>query len=133
MEHLVDAKRAYVAGNPTPEQLEMLEKEKAGEEALRKREELKKQGYLYKGKEWLFGGLSKDQVTDGERGLPDVGGERPGGVLEAVNAKRMEDEAAAATATERQLSTPLAEKLDPSAANTEADAKRSWSSWITRR
>lgn len=136
LQRLIDAKKAYVSNSATTEQLELLEKEKAAEEAHRKKEELKKQTYFYKAKETLFGGLSKDEGTDGGEkglGLAGVGGERPG-VLEAVNAKRMEDEAAAAAAaTKKQMVTPPVEKVDASGGNTEPEAKKSWSSWILRR
>jgi hypothetical protein len=130
LQRLLDAKKAYVAGNPTTEQLELLEKEKAAEEAHRKKEELRKQTYFYKGKQFLFGGLSKDE---GE-GV-GIGSEGRGGVLEAVNAKRLEDEtAAAAAATERQQTfTPPAENLQTSGESVDSEGKKSWSNWILRR
>lgn len=136
LQRLVDAKKAYVAGNPSDEQLELLQKEKVVEDAHRKKEELKKQTYFYKAKETIFGGLSKDEGADGEEkglGLGAVGGERPG-VMEAVNAKRMEDEAATAAASnEKQMATHPVGNADASGGKTEPEAKKSWSNWILRR
>lgn len=53
---LSEAKRAYVAGTTTMEQLEMLEKERAGEEAAMRKQEQKQQTTYAKTKRWLFGG-----------------------------------------------------------------------------
>ncbi|KAK2765230.1 hypothetical protein FQN54_008929 [Arachnomyces sp. PD_36] len=126
MQRLLDAKKAYVAGNPTVEQLELLEKEKAAEEAHLKKEELRKQTYFYKGKQLLFGDLSMGEGKDGEKPIE-------GGILEAVNAKRREDEAAAATATERQILAPSTESLGTAGEKVDPEGKKSWSSWILRR
>lgn len=129
MQRLLDAKKAYIAGSATTDQLELLEKEKAAEDAHRKKEEMKKQTYIYKAKEMVFGGLRKDEDKEGEErglGLPELGREKSG-VLEAVNAKRMEDNAAA---PEKQMGTP---QQDTPGGNAEPEAKKSWTSWILRR
>jgi hypothetical protein len=128
LQRLLEAKQAYVAGSATQEQLELLEKEKAGEEEKRRKEELKKQSVFYKGREWLFGGLNEETPGNPAQGFDEIDDERPG-VLEAVNAQRLDS-----AITPEQLASqdeslnPLAETTD----TTRAESK-GWRSWITRR
>ncbi|GES63035.1 cytochrome oxidase c assembly [Aspergillus terreus] len=133
MQKLQDAKAAYVAGSATPAQLELLKNEKIAEIMKQKKDEEKANRPWNQLKAYLFGGLKSDEPataaaaagTSTESGKP--------GVLEALNAKAVEDAGAAAPS-----STPTAGpgQLDVLADNAEAAAKqttRSWKSWLTGR
>lgn len=61
LESLLDARKAYVAGTATPQQIELLRKEKAADEEKRMRDEAKKQTMFYKARSWLFDG--PDAIT----------------------------------------------------------------------
>ncbi|KAI1934888.1 hypothetical protein LOZ12_006246 [Ophidiomyces ophidiicola] len=125
LQRLLDARKAYVAGNATAEQLALLENEKAGEEEKRRKEELKQQNPYYKAKNWLFGGLKRDDdsaMTESlERGPPKV--------LKAINAKAAAD-AAVANPTSQEVPGDSALNAVQESAN---DSKKSWKSWITGR
>lgn len=114
----MDAKTAYIQGTATTEQLTLLEQEKAGEQERQWREEQKKEGYTYKARQWMFGGLKKEEADAAET----LNVERAS-VVEAVDAKR-------------------AETLTPPEAPSEqgADGKQggsgskwSWTGWVTGR
>ncbi|WEW59055.1 hypothetical protein PRK78_004523 [Emydomyces testavorans] len=129
VQRLLDAKKAYVAGNATPEQIDLLEKEKAGDEEKRRREELKKDTAFYKAKNWLFGGMKPDDVGQGALvgQQPEIEREPPR-VLEAINAK------AAETVASRSVSREGMEdaRTDATQANT-YEPKKSWTGWLTGR
>ncbi|EGE03599.1 hypothetical protein TEQG_02629 [Trichophyton equinum CBS 127.97] len=61
LESLLGARKAYVAGTATPQQIELLRKEKAADEEKRMRDEAKKQTMFYKARSWLFDG--PDAIT----------------------------------------------------------------------
>ncbi|KAK2741588.1 hypothetical protein FQN57_005571 [Myotisia sp. PD_48] len=71
LELLVEAKKAYVAGTATSEQLRMLEKEKLAELDKQRRDELKKQTTLYKARSWLFG-AGESEKSDNASKLPET-------------------------------------------------------------
>ena len=127
MQRVIDAKKAYVEGTATPEQLTLLEQEKAGEEEKRRKEELKKEGYTYKARQWLFGGMKQEEAAAADAAaLETVNIEKPS-VLEAVNAKRAEDSMTPQTSSSNGASNEQA-----------ADAKQggskwSWTGWVTGR
>lgn len=116
LQRLLEAKQAYISGTATEEQLELLSKEKTGEEEKRGKEELKKQSLFYRGREWLFGGL-KEETSETDN-------ERPG-VLKAVNAQRLDS---AITPEE-----PAPQHGSPNQFEKTADAasskSRSWKRW----
>ncbi|KAK2808585.1 hypothetical protein FQN50_004617 [Emmonsiellopsis sp. PD_5] len=130
LEKLLDAKKAYVAGNATEEQMKILEQEKIGEQEKRRKEELKRQTTFYKGKEWLFGGLKNEDLANTQsRTLDETANPTPS-VLEAVNAKRAE------TAAAFEQQTTMSGELDQPVQNVDEglkETKRSWTSWITGR
>lgn len=127
LQKLLDARKAYVAGNPTPDQLLLLEKEKQAEEEKRLNEELKKQTMFYKGKAWLFGGLkNEDSPSAGFKGADEIADSRPS-VLEAVNANRVEN------AAPFERAPNPGGQLEPKTHEGSNESKRSWTSWITGR
>ncbi|PGH13642.1 hypothetical protein AJ79_03490 [Helicocarpus griseus UAMH5409] len=131
LEKLLEARKAYVAGNATPEQLKVLEQDKLAEEENKRREELKKEKLFYKGKEWLFGGLKSEEGTTntGVKGNDEIANTKPS-VLEAVNAKRAETGAP----FEQGPSTGVGQvQLNQKAGEGSTEPKRSWTSWITGR
>ncbi|OAX80707.1 hypothetical protein ACJ72_04960 [Emergomyces africanus] len=129
LQKLLDARKAYVAGNPTPDQLRLLEKEKAAEEEKRQKEELKKQTMYYKGKEWLFGGLKSEHVASGElKGGDEISNGRPS-VLEAVNAQRAGNSAPFKQGPIPGGTDQLEQKVDEGL----DEPKKGWTSWITGR
>ncbi|KAG5301758.1 hypothetical protein I7I48_01882 [Histoplasma ohiense] len=127
LQKLLDARKAYVAGNPTPDQLLLLEKEKQAEEEKRLNEELKKQTMFYKGKAWLFGGLkNEDSPSAGFKGADEIADSRPS-VLDAVNASRVEN------AAPFERGPNPGGQLEPKTHEISNESKRSWASWITGR
>ncbi|KAF3491127.1 uncharacterized protein GIQ15_00644 [Arthroderma uncinatum] len=66
LDRLLDARKAYVAGTATQEQLQLLQKEKAADEEKRARDELKKQTMFYKARSWLFDGPGAVKATSSE-------------------------------------------------------------------
>ncbi|KAK2873333.1 hypothetical protein FQN49_002429 [Arthroderma sp. PD_2] len=66
LNRLLDARKAYVAGTATQEQLELLQKEKAADEEKRIRDELKKQTMFYKARSWLFDGPGAVNATSSD-------------------------------------------------------------------
>ncbi|PGH21357.1 hypothetical protein AJ80_03274 [Polytolypa hystricis UAMH7299] len=131
LQKLLDAKKAYIAGTATPEQLEVLANEKAGDEEKRRKEEAKKDGVLYKTKQLLFGGLKNEDAAASTEspGLDEFSNGKLG-VLDAVNAKRADD---MRPAMENTFSKESASDLGNSGESTGSEAKRSWTSWITGR
>ncbi|PGH33918.1 hypothetical protein GX50_03239 [[Emmonsia] crescens] len=129
LQKLLDARKAYVAGNPTPDQLRLLEKEKAADEEKRQKEELKKQTMYYKGKAWLFGGLKNEDVASAVlKGRDEIAHTKPS-VLEAVNAKRAENGAPFEQGPNPGGPGQLEQKADEGS----SEPKRGWTSWITGR
>lgn len=127
LQKLLDARKAYVAGNPTPDQLLLLEKEKQAEEEKRLNEELKKQTMFYKGKAWLFGGLKNEDIPSaGFKGADEIADSRPS-VLEAVNASRVDN------AAPFERGPNPGGQLEPKTHEGSNESKRSWTSWITGR
>ncbi|EFQ97769.1 hypothetical protein MGYG_00810 [Nannizzia gypsea CBS 118893] len=66
LESLLDARKAYVAGTATQQQIELLRKEKAADEEKRLREEAKKQTMFYKARSWLFDGPDAIKTTSAD-------------------------------------------------------------------
>jgi hypothetical protein len=128
LQRLLEAKQAYVTGTATQEQLELLEKEKAGEEEKHRKEELKKQSIFYKGREWLLGGLREEIPDNSATNLVEMDNEKPA-ALEAVHAQRLEDARTPEQAAPHDGSlTGFGETID----STSAESK-GWKSWITWR
>jgi hypothetical protein len=128
LQRLLEAKQAYVAGTATQEQLELLEKEKAGEKEKRGKEELKKQSIFYKGREWLLGGLREEIPDNSATNLVEMDNERPA-AFETVNAQRLEGARTPEQATPQDGSlTRFGQTIDA----TRPESK-SWKSWITWR
>lgn len=127
MQRLLDAKKAYVAGTATTEQIELLEKEKAADEEKRRRDELKKETAFYKAKEWVFGGLKRD---DGAESALTEAQKEPSRILEAVNAKAAEAEAAFANSVSQA---GLGDRATDDAQPNAGESKKSWTSWVTGR
>ncbi|KAL1885799.1 hypothetical protein Plec18167_001294 [Paecilomyces lecythidis] len=131
---LQDARLAYANGTATDEQLEILRKEKIGELEKEAKEKEKAERPWNKFKQYVFGGLKTDEVPEGS-----AASDGNLGVIEALNAKKVEDaklaESAATTAT--PATTPNQPgQLDVLAENAESVAKqsaRSWKSWFTGR
>ncbi|PGH05687.1 hypothetical protein GX51_02847 [Blastomyces parvus] len=129
LDRLLEAKKAYVAGNPTEEHLKLLEQEKQAEAEKRHKEELKKQTMFYKGKEWLFGGLKNEDGTSAEfKSNDEVANARPN-VLEAVNASRVEN----AVSFEQGPNPGGPSQLEPKVDEESNEPKKGWTSWITGR
>lgn len=128
LQRLLDAKKAYVAGTATAEQIELLEKEKAADEEKRRRDELKKETAFYKAKEWVFGGLKRDDAAEGA--LTETQRE-PSRILEAVNAKAAEAELASAHSASRAAG--LGDRAADDAQTNAGESKKSWTSWVTGR
>ncbi|OJD23899.1 hypothetical protein ACJ73_04747 [Blastomyces percursus] len=129
LDKLLEAKKAYVAGNPTAEQLKLLEQEKQAEAEKRQKEELKKQTMFYKGKEWLFGGLKNEDGTSAElKGNDEIANARPS-VLEAVNASRVEN----AAHFEQGPNPGGPGQLEPKVDEASNEQKKGWTSWVTGR
>ena len=127
MQRVIDAKKAYVEGTATLEQLALLEQEKAGEEERRRKEELKKESYTYKARQWLFGGLKQEEATAADAAaLETVNAERPR-VLEALNAKRPED------STTPQTPSSNAPLNEQTADAKQGGSKWSWTGWASGR
>ncbi|KAA8642136.1 hypothetical protein EYZ11_008961 [Aspergillus tanneri] len=134
LQTLQDAKMAYVSGSATAEQLELLKNEQIGEIMKQKKEEEKAQRPWNKMKQLLFGQLifrglkseeSPSETTSKSDGEPDS--KKPG-VLEALNAKALEDAKSNPSSAPGQLDT-LAENAENAAKQT----TRSWKGWFTGR
>ncbi|KAH8698316.1 hypothetical protein BGW36DRAFT_396134 [Talaromyces proteolyticus] len=133
LQDLQSARQAYIQGTATPEQLEILKNEKIGEIEKQKAEEAKEQRVWSKAKRFLFEGLNKGDDAAGASASTTEGARM--GVIEALNAKKAEEEAAVA-AMSSVSTTKVAGSLDILATNAETKAKQSaqsWSSWIWRR
>ncbi|OJD15118.1 hypothetical protein AJ78_04603 [Emergomyces pasteurianus Ep9510] len=126
LQKLLDARKAYVAGNATPDQLRLLEQEKAADEEKRQKEELKKQSIYYKGKEWLFGGLKSEDVASAELKRGDLPNARPS-VVDAVNAHRAENGAS----FEQGNTSGGPDQFEQKADKRLDEPKKGWTSWIT--
>ncbi|QKX62434.1 uncharacterized protein TRUGW13939_09595 [Talaromyces rugulosus] len=128
LQDLQSAREAYVAGTATPEQLEILRNEKIGEIEQQKIKETKEQRLWNRTKRFLFEGMKKEGASDDNKKI---------GVLEALNASKADEVAAAATSsTAVSKAVPEPGPLDVLAANAETSAKQSakgWSDWIWRR
>ncbi|KAI5293676.1 hypothetical protein KEM52_005322 [Ascosphaera acerosa] len=136
LDSLAAARRAYLAGTASLEQLELLAKEKEADAQKMAREELKKQRYTYKARQWLFGDLAK---TEGQQAEPEVkpyaDAENGPSLLEALRAKRIE-----ALEGPFDFPTPADAQQyaqDGSTAQSQGSpqekAKSSWLSWMVRR
>ena len=125
MQRLTEAKKAYVAGTASPEQIALLEKEKAADEEKRARDELKKQGTLYKAREWIFGGLRKDE--EAVELSHDIATQKPS-VVEMVNANRNESRKIADQAASLQ---PPPEQQG--AVGKQGSSWSKWTSWVMGR
>ncbi|EEP76783.1 predicted protein [Uncinocarpus reesii 1704] len=90
LQKLLDAKKAYVAGNATLEQIQLLEKEKAADEEKRRRDELKRDTMFYKAKDWLFGGLKRDDAGESVLSRQLETEAEQSKVLQAINAQAAE-------------------------------------------
>ncbi|EAW11819.1 cytochrome c oxidase assembly protein COX14 [Aspergillus clavatus NRRL 1] len=135
LQRLQDAKVAYASGSATQEQLEMIKNEEIGEIFKRKKEEEKAQKPWNKAKAYLFGGLKTDELSSESTPKIEGAADNKIGVLEALNAKALEDAKLNAPA---HVPAPPAQQgqLDVLAENVETAAKqttRSWTSWLTGR
>ncbi|EEH44099.1 uncharacterized protein PADG_00388 [Paracoccidioides brasiliensis Pb18] len=129
LQKLLDARKAYIAGNPTPDQLRLLEQEKLAEEEVRRKEELKKESLFNKGKEWLFGGLKMEDGANGDlKGSDEIPTAKPS-ILEVVNAKRTEN----GPSFEQGPIPGGLGQMDQKTDGGPNEPKRSWVSWITGR
>ncbi|KAJ5092117.1 hypothetical protein NUU61_006987 [Penicillium alfredii] len=128
----------YTNGTATPEQLELLKKEKIGGIVKQKREEDKAQRPWAKAKAFLFGKLNTEDsaaaVTQVNPITPtpaaDEAGSSQTSVTDAVQAKQAMDAASAKTGAS------VPGQLDVMAENAERAAKeksQSWTSWLTGR
>ncbi|KAI5298027.1 hypothetical protein KEM55_003907 [Ascosphaera atra] len=126
LQKLFDARKAYVEGNASLEQLELLQREKEADEANARYQEEKKQKYSYKVRQWIFGsaGLKNEEASAEpvEKPYADAGEGKPT-LMEAINAKRLEIERGVVPGA--PTSTPAAEEQQPQ--------KKSWTSWLTGR
>ncbi|KAI5284442.1 hypothetical protein KEM54_001328 [Ascosphaera aggregata] len=121
---LKDARRAYLDGTATLDQLELLAKEKEADAHKMMSEELKKQRYTYKVRQWLFGNLEKDEQKEPEvKPYADADNGRPS-LLEALRAKRIE-----------ALDGPFdfIDAVQEIEIKTTQEQKNGWFSWLTRR
>lgn len=129
LKKLDDAKRAHAAGTATPEQAEIVKNEMIGDIMKRKKDEEKEQRPWNQAKRYLFGGLKTDDaVASGSESVAAAGEQNKPGVLEALNAKAVEEK--------QQQQQQQAGQLDVLAENAESAAKqttRNWTSWLTGR
>ncbi|KAL2003117.1 hypothetical protein VTN02DRAFT_4978 [Thermoascus thermophilus] len=138
LENLQNARIAYANGTATPEQLELLRQEKIGEIEKQKKEEAKAQRPWNRAKRYLFGDLKKEDVAvDSSSNAAPEEGNKPG-VLEALNAMKLEDSKLDAQAAHAAVSSPQQQpgQLDQLAENVDTAVKqstRSWMSWFTGR
>ncbi|KAF7589869.1 hypothetical protein BBP40_003581 [Aspergillus hancockii] len=134
---LKDAQTAFANGNATAEQLELLKNEKIGEIYQQKKAEEKAQRPWNKLKRYLFEGLSTEETaTATSSGKVEGSGEGKPGVLEALNAKALEDAKTGYGPVASAVPAPQPGQLDALADNAEAAAKqtsKSWKSWFTGR
>lgn len=138
LQKLQDARLAFANGTATDEQLEILRQEKIGELEKAAREKEKEERPFNKFKRYLFGGLKTDEVPGEASTAIEGSADGKLGVIEALNAKKLEDaklaENTATTATPAPAAQPG--QLDVLAGNAEKAAKesaRSWTSWFTGR
>lgn len=127
LQKLQNAQTAQANGSATPEQLELLKNEQIGEIFKQKKEAQKADRPWNKVKQYLLGGL-KSEESQSAVPQPEAGPDSKPGVLEALNAKALED------AQSKEPSTPG--QLDVMADNAENAAKQSargWKSWFTGR
>lgn len=133
LEKLQNARTAYAQGTATSEQLEILKNEKIGEIVKKKQEEERQQRPWNKAKRYILSGFIMDEnVTEtapaGATATTPSDDKSP--VLEAINAKIAEQEAAKSST---EQSSPQPGPLDVMAENAETAAKqsaRSWKSWF---
>lgn len=144
LEKLQNARQAYVNGTATDEQLEILRNEKIGEIEKRIREEAKEKQWWNRAKRYLLSGLKQEEkaaVGAGADGLGSTSSSAPDriGVIDALNAKKIEDAFAKSSPSSSPSSTSVTTassspgSLDRLAENAESAAKqtaRSWSSWV---
>ncbi|KAE8349249.1 cytochrome oxidase c assembly-domain-containing protein [Aspergillus coremiiformis] len=127
LQRLQDAKTAFAGGRATEEQLELLRNERIGEIYQQKKEEERAQRPWNKFKRYLLEGLGSE-----EAGAKSGTVKNQPGVLEALNAKALEE----ANARAAQAAVPRPGQLDSLAENAESAVKqtmRSWMSWLTGR
>ncbi|KAM5449638.1 hypothetical protein MaudCBS49596_004759 [Microsporum audouinii] len=120
LETLLEARKAYVAGTATEQQIELLRKEKAADEEKRARDELKKQTMFYKARSWLFDGPGAVKATSSDAESPAQSSEIPD-----LNAAQ-----AAVPAALPADSHPAGESQGSETANSKASSS-SWSSWTS--
>lgn len=128
LEKLHNARQAFIDGQATPEQLELLQKEKEAEELKRFREFVKRDTFYYKARQWLFGGLqSSDQVNPGDQpsdnapAQPFVADDNTTGTVEIISLSHV-------TPDPSSSSPPSADDAGP-----DASSSKSWTSWLTGR
>lgn len=132
LEKLQQARLAFANDSATPEQMEILRNEKVGEIIREKRAAESETKPWNRAKRFLFGGLKMDEGEGQGQTQGQGEGEKPS-VLEAVNAKAVEEKTANGPAG---LTTPQPGQLDVLGDNAEAAVKegaRSWKSWFTWR
>ncbi|RAO73992.1 uncharacterized protein BHQ10_010004 [Talaromyces amestolkiae] len=143
LQDLQAAREAFVAGNATPAQLEILRNEKIGEIEQQKRKEADEQKLWNRTKKFLFEGLKKEDVPDAVVGSAAATTTTAAvselmnnnktteeqatsfGILEAVNAKKAE--------AQSNINAQGPGSLDALALNVETTAKqsvKSWTSWV---
>jgi hypothetical protein len=125
------AREAYVSGTATPEQLEILRNEKIGDMAQQKIKEAEEQKLWNRTKRFLFDGL---KTAEQQQQQPAIEADSKIGVLEALNASKVEEAVSKSSSSADQKQQPG--PLDVLAENAETSAKqsaKSWSNWIWRR
>ncbi|EAS33371.3 uncharacterized protein CIMG_04395 [Coccidioides immitis RS] len=129
LQKLLDARKAYVAGTATPEQIQLLEKEKAADEEKKRKEELKKETTFYKAKSWLFGGMKQDEVNESASAQLETGEEKSK-ILEAINAKAAD---AVVAPTDLISQENRGDRGTDAAQTITSETKKGWASWLTGR
>lgn len=155
LEELQNARLAYTNGTATEAQLEILRNEKIGEIAKQKREEAKEQRLWSRTKRYLLSGLNQEDsasaATTALEASPLLASTDKIGVLDALEAKKMEDafaksssaSASASSTSSQQPTSTITTATSSSSpspspsltANAEStkQTSRSWTSWITGR
>lgn len=130
LQSLQDARRAYLDGTASLDQLELLQKEAEADADKMMREELKKQRYTYKARQWLFGGLEgAEKKKKGEEEVkPYADAEGRPTLMEALRAKRIE-----ALEGPFEFHTPPAVVEKPQTGISQEPEKKGWFSWLTGR
>ncbi|KAL4946878.1 hypothetical protein BDV06DRAFT_181724 [Aspergillus oleicola] len=138
LQTLHDAQAAFVSGTATPDQLELLRKEKIGEIVQQKRDQEKAQRPWNRAKAYLLGGLvgglKTEETSSSEAPAANVESNKPG-VLEALN-NTAKSKLSSAGPSASPAPAPGPGQLDAMAKNAEAAAKettKSWKSWLTGR